>query len=186
MSGLPVHSFTTDKQGVAPKSSTDVTITDYQEKELGELGFIPLCPCKDTELSAFYGNQSVQKPKTYDQLPATVNARLSSMVQYMLCVSRFAHYVKVIGREKIGSFGGPSDFQTYLHDWLLNYTTANEDLSQEAKARYPLREAKVQVREHPGKPGSYLCVIHLRPHYQLDDVSASMRLVTELSPGRAS
>ena len=108
VSGLPVHSFRTDNTGVATKCSTDVIITDDQE-EAGDLGFIPLCHCYDSEFSAFYGNQSIQKPAKYDNPKATANARLSAMLQYMLCVSRFSHYLKVISRDKIGSMVGPED-----------------------------------------------------------------------------
>jgi type VI secretion system ImpC/EvpB family protein len=184
VTGLPVHSFSTDKSGVAPKCSTEVVITDAQEKELGDLGFIPLCHCQDTELAAFYGNQSVQKPKQYDELPATINARLSAMLQYMLCIARFAHYLKVIGRDKLGSFIGPSDCEDHLRRWLMKYTTSNENAGPELKAQNPLREAKVQVRERPDKPGSYVCVAHLRPHFQLDQMATAVRLVTELAPSQ--
>ncbi|MBV8609951.1 MAG: type VI secretion system contractile sheath large subunit, partial [Singulisphaera sp.] len=114
VSGLPVHSFRTDKIGVATKCSTDVIITDDQERELGDLGFIPLCHCYDSEFSAFYGNQSIQKPAKYDDPKATANARLSAMLQYMLCVSRFAHYLKVISRDKIGSMVGPEVCEAQL------------------------------------------------------------------------
>ncbi|MCI0460190.1 MAG: type VI secretion system contractile sheath large subunit [Gemmataceae bacterium] len=185
VTGLPVHSFCTDRTGVAPRSSTDALITDFQEKELGELGFIPLCHCPDTELCAFFGNQSVQRPQQYDQPAATANARLSAMLQYMLCVSRFAHYLKVIARDKIGSFAGPSDCEEYLHRWLLDYTLADDKADPETRARYPLREFRVQIREHPAKPGTYLGVFQLRPHFQLDQVSSAVRLVTELAPAQS-
>ena len=184
VTGLPAHSFSTDKTGIAPKCSTDAIITDAQEKELGELGFIPLCHCLDTEYAAFYGNQSVQKPKVYDEEPATVNARLSAMLQYMLCVSRFAHYIKVIARDKIGSLRGAKECEDYLHNWLTRYTTSNDDDDMATKASYPLREGRVQIRES-SKPGSYVCVVHLRPHYQLDQMVSAVRLTTELAPGQA-
>lgn len=183
VTGLPQHSFGTDAVGLAPKYSTDVMITDSDEKELGELGFMPLCVCKDSDWSAFYGSASVQKPKVYDELPATVNARLSAMMQYMFCVSRFAHYLKVIGRDRIGSFATAQEVQNYLQRWLLNYTVDADDASMQAKARAPLREGRVEVREKPGKPGSYYCVMHLRPHFQLDQVVTAVKLVTELAPG---
>lgn len=186
VTGLPVHCFNTDAMGVAQKSSTDAIMTDEREKELGDLGFIPLCHCPDTEFSAFYGNQSAQKPKKYDDPAATVNARISSMLQYMLCVSRFAHYLKVIGRDKVGSFGEASEVEDYLHRWIQQYVTMDENASQEIKAEYPLREARIEVRERPGKPGNYMCVAHLRPHFQLDELVASVRLVTELSPPRGN
>jgi type VI secretion system protein ImpD len=183
VTGLPLNSFGTDIDGVAHKYSTDVLVTDYQEKELGELGFIPLCHCKDTSWSAFYGSASAQKPKQYDRTIANVNARLSAMLQYMFCVSRFAHYLKVIGRDKMGSFASPQQCQEHLQRWLLNYTIAADDAGLETKAKHPLREGKVQVREQPGKPGSYACVVHLRPHFQLDQVITAVQLITEISPG---
>ncbi len=185
VTGLPVHSFGTDKVGVAPKISTDVIITDALEKQFGELGFIPLCHCQDTEFSAFYGNQSIQKPKKYDELPATINARLSAMLQYMLCVSRFAHYLKVISRDKIGALNGAADCEEYLRKWLMKYTTGNDSAGLELKSKYPLREARIELRERPGKPGAYNCVIHLRPHFQLDQLHMAVKLRTELAPARA-
>jgi type VI secretion system ImpC/EvpB family protein len=179
--GLPVDSFRTDRPGLVPKPSTDGIITDAQEKELGELGFIPLCHCQDTSLAAFYGNQSIQKPKTFDELAATVNARMSAMLQYMFCVARFAHYIKVITRDKVGSFATAADVEEYLRKWLMKYTTASDSSGPEIKARFPLREARVQITERPDKPGTYRSVIHLRPHYQLDQMVSSVRLVAELA-----
>ena len=186
VAGLPAHSFRTDARGVAVRCCTDTIITDFQEKELGELGFIPLCHCQDTDFSVFYGNQSVQLPPKFDELSATMNARLSSMLQYMLCVSRFAHYVKVISRDKIGSFTGANECELYLRKWLTKFVTSNENASIEQKARHPLREASVKIREVPEKPGTYMCVVHLRPHFQLDQLVSSVKLITELSPGRAA
>lgn len=186
VTGLPVASFGTDKRGVAIKSSTDVVITDELEKDLADIGFIPLCDCKDTEYSAFYSNQSTQKPKKYDRPAATTNARLSSMLQYMLCVSRFAHYIKVQIRDKVGSFGEADEVQRFLNEWVATYVTTDSGASQDTKARFPLREAKVQVREQPGKPGSYQCVMHFAPHYELDELTASVRIATELAPPRTN
>ena len=180
---LPVHSFSTDKQGLVPKCSTDVIVTDYQEQELSELGFIPLCRCTDTEFSVFYANQSVQKPKEYDELPATMNARISAMLQYMLCVSRFAHYLKVAARDKVGAFSEASECESFLHRWLQQYVTSDPEAAPEVKAEYPLREASVRVRDHPGKPGSYLCIAHLWPHFELDELTSTVRVTTELTPG---
>jgi type VI secretion system protein ImpD len=175
---LPTHSFSTDKTGVAPKCATDTIITDAQEKELGSLGFIPLCYCQDTELSAFYGNQSVQEPHAYDQMSATVNARMSAMLQYTLCASRFAHYIKVMGRDRIGSYTTATEVRDELRRWLLTYSTANE----KPDAKYPLREARVEVEEIADKPGSYTCKLYLRPHYQLDQLATVLKLESTLSP----
>ena len=182
VSDLPVHCFSTDPHGIAPKCSTDVIINDYQEQELGELGFIPLCHCADTEFSAFYTNASAQKPRKYDELAATMNARISAMLQYVLCVSRFAHYLKVVVRDKIGSFSEASECENYLHRWIHQYVVADSAASPEVKAEYPLREASIRVREHPGKPGCYLCTAHLWPHFELDGLMAAVRVTTELAP----
>lgn len=176
--GLAIHSFSTDKRGIAPKSSTDAIVTDAQEKELGNLGFIPLCHCQDTELAAFYGNQSVQEPNQYDQSSATLNARLSTMLQYILCASRFAHYLKVIARDRIGSFTRASDFQHYLRHWIVNYTTAND----KGGAKHPLREARVEVEELADKPGTFACRMFLRPHHQLDQMTSVLKLESTLAP----
>jgi type VI secretion system protein ImpD len=183
VSGLPQYDFATDAPGVATKISTDVLITDADEKTLGELGFMPLSHCKDTPWSAFYGSASVQKPKQYDELSATVNARLSSMLQYMFCVSRFAHYLKVIGRDRIGSFATADEVENTLQRWLIGYTIDDDEASTQAKAKAPLRDGRVEVRELPGKPGKYYCVMHLRPHFQLDQVVTAVKLVTEVTSG---
>jgi type VI secretion system ImpC/EvpB family protein len=184
VAGLPSHAFETDRPGLVPRSCTDAIITDAQEKELADLGFIPLCHCQDTDLAVFYGNQSAQKPKVYDELSATINARLSAMLQYMLCVARFAHYLKVMCRDKVGSFKGPGDCEEFLNRWLGEFTTSTEKGGSELKARYPLREGRVQVREWPDKPGSYMCVVHLRPHFQLDQLVTAVKLVTQLAPSQ--
>ncbi len=143
--GLPAPSFGLDRPGVAPRPPTDAVVTDAMEKEVGELGFIPLCACQDAGAAAFHGNQSVQKPTKFDEPAATANARLSAMLQYVLCAARFAHYIKVISREKLGSFTGPAECEEYLRRWLQNYTTANEEAGPDLKARHPLREARVQA-----------------------------------------
>ena len=181
--GLPVHCFDTDRRGVAPKCSTEVIVTDAQEQQLGELGFLPLCHCKDSEFSAFYSGHSLQKPKRYDKLPATINARISAMLPYMLCVSRFAHYLKLLARDKVGSFVEAAECEQFLQQWLQRYVTADSDASPAVKAMYPLREAQVQVREAPGKPGAYLCTAHLWPHFELEELTASVKVTTELTPG---
>ncbi len=181
---LPAHCFGTDKTGIALKSSTDVVVTDDLERQLSELGFLALCDCKDTEYSAFYSSSSLQQAKTYDRPAATANARLSAMLQYMLCVSRFAHYIKVLGRDKVGSFNEPGELERFLADWIVRYVTTDSEASPEVKARFPLREARVEVREQPGKPGSYQCILHLAPHYELDELRATVRVATELAPPR--
>ena len=183
---LPVEWFNTDKPGIAIRYSTDVSISEYQERELSELGLLPLSKVKNTDYSAFYSSQSVQNPKIYTTLVASVNARLSSMLQYIVCVSRFAHYLKILGRERVGSFATADECQRYLQKWLANYVTGSDAVPMEVKARYPLRSAQVQVRELPGKPGSYLATAHLQPHFQFDQIVSAFKLVTELAPTRAA
>ena len=181
VASLPVDHFQTDADDLAPKQVTDVIITDTVERELSELGVIPLCQCYDTTYAAFYNNQSLQQPKTYSTSEARVNAKLSAMIQHVLCGSRIAHYIKIIIRDKVGSFITAEACEDYLRNWLSDYTTGREDYEWEEQARYPLREAAVQVKEHPHKPGQFLCVIHLRPHYQLDHMVSELELVTELA-----
>jgi type VI secretion system ImpC/EvpB family protein len=178
---LPTHEFGTDAKGVVTKASTDVTITDQLEKQLSELGFISLCRCYDTPYSAFYSTPSIQRPKRYDTNEATLNARISSMLHYMLCVSRFAHIVKASGRDVVGRFTTPEEIETQLQRWLSDYVTPDDDATSDTKARRPLREADVKVIPDPGKPGSYQAVVRLMPHYQFDDAKASITLVTELA-----
>jgi type VI secretion system ImpC/EvpB family protein len=161
-------------------------LTDDQEKELSELGFIPLCHCQDTEYEVFYANQSIQKPEKYDTVLATVNARMATMLQYMLCSARFAHYIKVIARDKIGVFTDAKALQTFLHNWLQQYVAGGTGISAEVKAKFPLRSAKVTVRDHPGKPGHFLTDVLLWPHFQLDELTANVKLVTEFPAATAT
>jgi len=185
VNNLPIHSFGTEKWGVAAKFSTDVIIGDHLEKELGDLGFIPLCHCKDTDWSVFYGNQSTQKPKVYELPAATTNARMSGMLQYMLCVSRFAHYLKVMARDKVGSFADPYTLESQLTQWINGYVADDPYASPAVKAKFPLRQAQVEVRENPRDPGNFRCTMHLMPHYQLDGLTASVKLTTEMAPARS-
>ncbi len=173
-------SFKTDKAGLIPKMSTDVLITDTQEKQLSDLGFIPLCRAFGDEMAVFYSNASIQSPKTYNSLAADQNALTSTMLQHMFCACRFAHYLKVIGRDKVGSFISAEDHELYLNRWLMQYVASNTDLKSVTRRRYPLQAAKVQVRERIGKPGSYSCVIQLKPCFQLEQVVTNITLVTEL------
>jgi type VI secretion system protein ImpC len=178
--GLPTHSFPTDEGEIATKCPTEVAITDRREKEFADNGFIPLVHCKGTDYAAFFATQSANKPKKYDTDDANANARLSSQLQYMFAVSRFAHYLKVMVRDKIGSFMSRSDAEQFLNRWIMNYVTPDDNASPKMKAQYPLREAKIEVAEVPGKPGAYRAVAFLRPHFQLDELSVSLRLVAEL------
>lgn len=177
---LPTHTFRTDDGEVALKCPAEVSITDRREKELSDLGFIPLVHCKNTDYAAFFGAQSAQKAKKYDTDSANANASLSAQLQYMFAVSRIAHYMKAMMRDKIGSFASASNVQAYLQRWVDQYVTADDSASQETKAQFPLREASVEVAEVPGRPGVYRAVSFIRPHFQLDELSVSLRLVAEL------
>jgi type VI secretion system protein ImpC len=178
--GLPVHNFRTDSGDVAMKCPTEVPITDRREKELADLGFAPLVHCKGTPNAAFFSVQSTQKAKVYDKDAATANARISAQLPYIFAVSRFAHYLKTMMRDKIGGYMSRSDAQTFLNNWISNYVVSNDDASMTVKAKRPLKEARVDVQEDPRKPGVYRAIAFLRPHFQLDELSVSMRLVAEL------
>ncbi len=180
--GLPVHTFKTDEGDVALKCPTEIAITDRREKELADLGFVPLVHCKGTDYAAFFSTQTANKPKTYDTDAANANARLSAQLQYILAISRFAHYLKSIMRDKIGSFMTRKDAEDFLNRWISKYVLLDDSAGQEIKASYPLREARVDVAEIPGKPGCYRAVAFLKPHYQLDELSVSLRLVADLPP----
>jgi type VI secretion system protein ImpC len=178
--GLPVHNFYTDSGDIAMKCPTEVQITDRREKELADLGFAPVVHCKDTDYAAFFSVQSCQKPKLYDQDAANANARLSTQLPYIMAVSRFAHFLKAMMRDKIGSFMSREQAEAFLNKWIINYVTPDDFASQDAKSKRPLREARIEVSEVPGKPGVYRAVAFLRPHFQLDELTVSLRLVAEL------
>ncbi|MCB2147270.1 MAG: type VI secretion system contractile sheath large subunit [Deltaproteobacteria bacterium] len=180
--GLPVHTFKTDEGDVALKCPTEIAITDRREKELADLGFVPLVHCKGTDFAAFFSTQSANKPKVYDSDDANANARLSSQIQYIMATSRFAHYLKSMMRDKLGSFMTRGDAQDFLNRWISNYTLGDPNAGQEMKAKYPLSEARIDVTEIPGKTGAYRAVAFLKPHYQLDELSVSLRLVADLPP----
>jgi len=180
--GLPTHTFQTDEGDVALKCPTEIAITDRREKEFSDLGFIPLVHCKNTDYAAFFGAQSAQKAKKYDLDAANANARLSTQLQYMMAVSRFAHYLKAMMRDKIGSFMSRSECEQFLNQWINQYVLGGDLGGAELKARKPLSEARIEVSEIPGKPGAYRAVAFLRPHYQLDELTVSLRLVAELPP----
>jgi type VI secretion system protein ImpC len=180
VTGLPVHNFYTDEGDVAMKCPTEVPITDRREKELADLGFAPLVHCKGTDYAAFFSVQTAQKPKLYDTDSANANARLSAQLPYLMAVSRFAHYLKAMMRDKIGSFMSRADAEIFLNRWITQYVVPDDTASPSMKARCPLREARIDVSEVPGKPGVYRAVAFLRPHFQLDELSVSLRLVAEL------
>ncbi len=178
--GLPAHTFRTDEGDVALKCPTEIAITDRREKELADQGLIPLVHCKGTDYAAFFSVQSANKPKKYDKDAANANARLSAQLPYILAVSRFAHYLKSIMRDKIGGFMSRGDCEAFLTKWITQYVTLDDQASAATKAQYPLREARIEVSEVPGKPGVYRAIAFLRPHFQLDELTVSLRLVAEL------
>jgi type VI secretion system protein ImpC len=178
--GLPVHTFPTDDGEIAMKCPTEIAITDRREFELSNLGFLPLIHAKGRDFAVFMGAQSCQKPKTYFDPAANANAELSSKFNLLLCTSRFAHYLKVMARDKVGSYMEANQCSQWLNDWIKKYVVNPDGAPDEIKARYPLADASVQVREVAGKPGWYEAVAYLRPHYQLEALSASLRLVAEV------
>lgn len=182
---LPTHVFSSDDGDLDAKCPTELAITDRREFELSNLGFLPLCHYKNTDYSVFFGAQSVQKPKKYDRPEATANAAISARLPYLMASSRFAHYLKIMARDKVGSFMEAGDVERWLNRWILNYVNGNENAGQEMKARYPLREARVEVREIPGKPGSYNAVAHLRPWLQMEELTTSLRMVARIPAASA-
>lgn len=178
--GLPVHTFPTDDGDVAMKCPTEIAISDRREFELSNLGFMPLLHAKNRDFAVFMGSQSTQKSKTYFDANANANAELSAKFHYILCVSRFAHYLKVMARDKIGSGMETANVERWLNDWINNFVCDPSIAGEETKAKFPLAEAKVEVRAVAGKPGWYEAVAYLRPHFQLETLTASMRLVAEV------
>ncbi len=178
--GLPSHTFRTDEGDVALKCPTEIAITDRREKELADQGLVSLVHCKGTDKAAFFSIQSCNKPKLYDSDSATANARISAQLPYMMATCRFAHYLKSMMRDKIGGFMSREDCWRYLNRWIGQYVTQDDKASQATKAKFPLREARIDVEEVKGKPGVYRAVAYLRPHFQLDELNVSLRLVAEL------
>ncbi len=178
--GLPVHNFYTDDGDLAMKCPCEVQITDRREKEMADQGFIPLVHSKNNDFAAFFSMQSCQKAKIYDKDAANANARLSTQLPYIFAVSRFAHYLKAMMRDKLGSFMSRSDCERFLNQWIQHYVTPDDTASQSVKASHPLREARIDVAEVPGKPGVYRATAFLRPHFQLDELSVGLRLVADL------
>jgi type VI secretion system protein ImpC len=178
--GLPTHNFRTDEGDLALKCPTEVEITDRREKELADQGLVPLVHCKGQDYATFFSVQTVNKPKLYDKPEANANARLSAQLPYMLAMSRFAHYLKAMMRDKLGSTMSRSQAELFLNQWISNYVIADDNASPAAKSERPLREARIEVMEVPGKPGALRAVCFLRPHFQLDELTVSLRLVADL------
>ncbi|MES2183315.1 MAG: type VI secretion system contractile sheath large subunit [Pseudomonadota bacterium] len=183
--GLVAHTFKTDEGDIALKTPTEVTITDRREKELNDLGFIAIVHSKGSNFASFFGGQTVNKPKLFDKDAANANAALSARLPYVLAASRFAHYMKVMVRDKIGSFQTRDDIERYLNNWVANYVLLNPSAPQAMKAQYPLSAGRVDVSEIAGRPGSYRAVCFLKPHFQMEDLTASIRLVADLPAAAA-
>lgn len=177
---LPTHSFVSQTGERVMQCPVEVAISDRREKELADLGFIPLVHCKGTDYAAFFAVQSVNKPRKYDSELANANAKLSSQLQYIMTTSRFAHYMKSIVRDKVGSFMSKAECQHFLQNWINQYVVGADNVGPSIKASHPLREAVVEVVDVPGSPGSYRAVAYLKPHFQLEGLSMSLRLVAEL------
>ena len=178
--GLPCHTFPTDDGGVDMKCPTEIAITDRREAELSKNGLLPLLHRKGTDSAVFLGGQSLQKPQEYDDPDATANANLAARMPYLFSTCRFAHYLKCIVRDKVGSFKERGDMEVWLNQWIRNYVESDPGASEEAKARRPLASAEVVVEEVEGNPGYYTSKFFLRPHYQLEGLTVSLRLVSKL------
>jgi type VI secretion system protein ImpC len=184
--GLPAHTFPTDDGGVDLKCPTEIAISDRREAELAKNGFMPLLHKKNTDLAVFVGAQSLQKPPKYDDPNATANANLAARLPYLFATCRFAHYLKAIVRDKIGSFGGREEMTLWLHNWITQYVHGDpQHASEEEKARQPLAAAEIVLEDIEGNPGYYRAKFYLKPHYQLEGLTVSLRLVSRL-PSQAA
>lgn len=177
---LPLHAYRSLSGSMITKCPTETTITDRREKELSDQGVIGLCHARNTDYAVVFSGATVNRPRKYIDEDANANARLSASLPYVLACARFAHYLKAIMRDKVGGFTSKDEIQRYLNTWIATYVTADDNASHATKARFPLREARVVVQDVPGKPGVYTAVAHLRPHFQLEELTASLRLVAEL------
>ena len=179
--GLPVHAFPTDDGGVDIKCPTEIAISDRREAELARSGFMPLIHRKHSDFAAFIGAQSLQKPTEYDDPDASANARLATRLPYLFACCRFAHYLKCIVRDKLGSFKDRDAMERWLQDWIMNYVDGDPaHSSEQTKARRPLAAAEVVIEPVEGDPGYYRSRFYLRPHYQLEGLTVSLRLVSRL------
>ena len=178
--GLPSHTFVSDDGDVDAKCPTEIGITDRREAELSKLGFLPLCHYKNTDYAVFFGAQTTQKPKKFDDPAATANAEISARLPYIMATSRIAHFLKVMARDKIGSFMEAGDAEEWLNRWISSYVNASPGASAEMKARFPLAEANIEVKEMPGQPGVYSAVAWMRPWLQMEELSASLRMVASI------
>ncbi|KAB8039962.1 type VI secretion system contractile sheath large subunit [Silvanigrella paludirubra] len=182
--GLPIYLFTDEEGNRVQKNPVEVTITDRREKELDDLGFLSLVYKRGTDQAVFFGSKTIHKLKEYDNDLANANASLTIQMPYIMAISRFAHYLKSIMRDKIGSFSTPEGVSAYLNNWISRYVILSDTASDWVKSAFPLREARIDVSTVPGKPGVYSAVMYLRPHFYLNELTISMRLVSELPAGK--
>ena len=178
--GLHSHVFVSDDGDMDQKCPTEIGITDRREAELSKLGFLPLCHYKSTDYAVLFGAQTTQKPKKFDDPDATANTEISARLPYIMATSRIAHFLKVMARDKVGSFMEASDAEEWLNKWISNFVNASPGASAYMKARYPLAEASIQVKEIPGQPGAYSAIAWLRPWLQMEELTASLRLVAKI------
>ncbi len=178
--GLPSHTFVSDDGDIDQKCPTEIGITDRREYELSKLGFLPLCHYKHTDYGVFFGAQTTQKPQKHDDPAHTANSEISARLPYIMATSRIAHFLKILGRDKIGSFMEADEAEQWLNKWIAKYVNASPGAAAEMKAQFPLREAKIEVKEVPGQPGVYSAIAHLRPWLQMEELSTSMRLVATI------
>ena len=176
--------FATDAHGIAAQPPLELRLSNVQEQQLADLGLVPLTAAPYSTALLFNTNASLHAPARYDRVEATWNARISAMLQYVLCVSRFAHYLMIQMRDRVGGQIGPSDVEQQLSNWLGAYCLGSDGATDEMRARFPLRDAAVEVREVSGRPGALACTVRLQPHFQLDSIATSFRLVTDVSGER--
>ncbi len=181
---IPAAVFDTDDHGIAAQPPLELRLSGVQEQQLAELGLVPVTGAPYGTALLLNSNASLHAPVKYDRMEATWNARISAMLQYVLCVSRFAHYLMIMMRDRVGSYAGPGDVQRQLSSWLSKYCLASEGTSDEMRARFPLRDAAVEVTEVAGRPGALACIVRIQPHFQLDSISTSFRLVTDVTGER--
>jgi type VI secretion system protein ImpC len=180
VANLPLHTFNTKEGDRVTKCPTEVQINHTRDAELTDLGFIPLVHYKNEDYAVFFGVPSCHKPPKYPTPEAEANARLGAQLNYLMAVTRIAHYLKVMAHDRVGSFMSRDECHRFLNDWIMRYVTEDDFASEEVKAKKPLREARIDVEEIPGRPGAYRAVAYLRPHFQLERLDVMLSLVAEL------
>jgi type VI secretion system protein ImpC len=179
---LPTHTFTTDRGDIAQMCPTEIAITERRDRELSELGFIPLVHCQNTDKAAFFATPTCQEPKVWNTDEANANSALSARLQYIMATARFAHYLKVMMRDYIGDYMTRDECENYLNRWIADYVTRDPNADHNLKSQRPLSDARIDVVDDPARPGSYKAIAYLRPHFQLEALTVSLRLVAELPP----